>query len=458
MKAKLLALTLALLCLLSAFPPVPLGAEEALPYQILVNRAANTVTVYTLDDAGAYTVPLKAMVCSTGRAGHETPLGTYSVLPLKKEWCLMYDGTYGQYTTAFNGDILFHSICYWAPNPEWMIAEEYNLLGSFASLGCVRLQTADAKWIFDNCAPGTVVIVYDDPDNPGPLGKPETLVPWISPEMDNGWDPTDPRPENPWPALLASELRVEPRTLRLQAGESAAMTWSVEPASAAALRPVWTSENEAVAAVADGTVVAMGEGTTRVTARVGNVENHCTVTVSGSLLPLDDLVPGAWYYGEVRYACEHGLMSGTWERQFSPDAPVSCAAAVQALYNLYLSEGGEKRKTGGEWYAPALAWAEESGISEGLALASDPERELSRQELAALLYGYERAVRGAEPKGSATATAGYADAEAIEAELLPAMRWAVSAGILKGTGGTLEPGAALTRVQLAAMLHRWMEI
>ena len=87
-----------------------------------------------------------------------------------------------------------------------------------------------------------------------------------------------------------------------------------------------------------------------------------------------------------------------------------------------------------------------------------PARILLALTLAALLSGYERAVRGAEPKGSATATAGYADAEAIEAELLPAMRWAVSAGILKGTGGTLEPGAALTRVQLAAMLHRWREI
>ena len=147
------------------------AGTNSLPYEIKVNRKMNTVTVYTQDKAGNYTVPYKAMICSTGRLGHATPLGSYSVTSVKKEWCLMFDGTYGQYSTQFYGNYLFHSICYTAPDPATMLAQEYNMLGGVASLGCVRLQTADAKWIYDNCAPGTRVTIYDS-DDPGPLGKP----------------------------------------------------------------------------------------------------------------------------------------------------------------------------------------------------------------------------------------------------------------------------------------------
>ena len=56
------------------------------PYYIMVNRAQNTVTIYGLDEAGYYTVPVKAMVCSVGRQGHGTPRGTFAITGTKKEW------------------------------------------------------------------------------------------------------------------------------------------------------------------------------------------------------------------------------------------------------------------------------------------------------------------------------------------------------------------------------------
>ena len=84
------------------------------------------------------------------------------------------------------------------------MTEEYNGLGAPASLGCVRLQTADAKWIYDNVARGTKVTIYDG-DDPGPLGKPDKLVEHIPEEAANGWDPTDPREDNPWHALLSGQ-------------------------------------------------------------------------------------------------------------------------------------------------------------------------------------------------------------------------------------------------------------
>ena len=138
------------------------------------------------------------MICSTGRAGHETPVGDFAVMSFKAPWCYMIDGSYGQYATGFlEGGYLFHTICYTAKDKSKMMRDEYNMLGDFASAGCVRLQTADAKWIFDNCEVGTGVTVYDGEDA-GPLGKPEKAVPEITDENDNGWDPTDPDPDNPW--------------------------------------------------------------------------------------------------------------------------------------------------------------------------------------------------------------------------------------------------------------------
>ena len=173
------------------------------PYYIMVNRAQSTVTVYGLDEDGYYTVPVKAMICSTGRKGHATPAGTFTIGG-RWTWVHMLDDSYGQYCTQIKGNILFHSVCYTEKDPSTLMTEEYNGLGAPASLGCVRLQTVDAKWIYDNCARGTKVTIYDDAENPGPLGKPEKLIPSISQEQANGWDPTDPREANPWPKLMAA--------------------------------------------------------------------------------------------------------------------------------------------------------------------------------------------------------------------------------------------------------------
>ena len=176
----------------------PAGRALSHTYYIMVNRQMNTVTVYTKDEDGAFTVPYKAMICSTGRAGHETPTGNFAVMSFKAQWCYMVDGSYGQYATGFlEGGYLFHTICYTAKDKSTMMRDEYNMLGDFASAGCVRLQTADAKWIYDNCEVGTGVTVYDGPEA-GPLGKPAKAVDKIDETNDNGWDPTDPDPDNPW--------------------------------------------------------------------------------------------------------------------------------------------------------------------------------------------------------------------------------------------------------------------
>lgn len=164
------------------------------PYYIRVNREANCVTVYTYDEAGNYTVPVKAMTCSVGLNGN-TPLGV-SKISDKYVWRLLFGDVYGHYAVRFNGHIMFHSVPYMTPSNDTLKEGQFNMLGQPASLGCVRLCVADVKWIYDNCAKSTIVEVYDSPD-PGPLGKPS--VPQISANSPfRGWDPTDPNPNNPW--------------------------------------------------------------------------------------------------------------------------------------------------------------------------------------------------------------------------------------------------------------------
>ncbi|MBR0172957.1 MAG: L,D-transpeptidase [Lachnospiraceae bacterium] len=186
-----------------------MNSDTAFPYYVKVNRMANTVTVYGMDSDGAYTVPYKAFVCS---AGEYTPLGTYRT-STKARWLALVGGVWGQYTTRITGPYWFHSVPYFTQTESDIEYLEYNKLGNLASLGCIRMTVEDVKWIYDACPAGTTVELYDDPDNPGPLGKP--VPPLIGTESEKrGWDPTDPHPDNPWRQLYAPSYPQQAETGR----------------------------------------------------------------------------------------------------------------------------------------------------------------------------------------------------------------------------------------------------
>ena len=165
------------------------------PYYTEVIRNQNTVIVYGLDDNNEYTKIVKVMPCSVGRSGQETPTGTFTTSD-KYRWGGLYGGVWGQYSTRIVSDILFHSVPYFSQNPGDLEWEEYNKLGSPASLGCVRMTVRDVKWLFENCPSGMTVKIYDG-ELPSGVSKPS--APKIDGESPNkGWDPTDPDPNNPW--------------------------------------------------------------------------------------------------------------------------------------------------------------------------------------------------------------------------------------------------------------------
>lgn len=162
-------------------------------YYIKINYTANVITVYEKDNDGKYTKPVKAIVCSTGKA---TPTSGVYRTSSKYRWHQLNGGVWGQYCTRITGHILFHSVPYSAKSPDTLKFGAYDKLGTKASAGCIRVTVADAIWLYSNCASGTQVEFYSS-SNPGPLGKP-TAKKVSSNVQCRNWDPTDPDSNNPW--------------------------------------------------------------------------------------------------------------------------------------------------------------------------------------------------------------------------------------------------------------------
>lgn len=179
---------------------------DSTDYSIQVNTAQNVTIVYSKDADGNLT-PLRVIACSTGRRdGHETPEGEFYlgewIIGPANEWCYMADGTEGLYAyriiDGVYNDIMFHSVPYYETDHGTLEYEEYNKLGNYASMGCIRMCCADVRWLGQLCAGGTEVIVYYDENEVLPMEKPTPLFIPETVEEVRGWDPTDPDSENPW--------------------------------------------------------------------------------------------------------------------------------------------------------------------------------------------------------------------------------------------------------------------
>ena len=163
-------------------------------YYTEVIRNQNTVIVYGLDSNNEYTKVVKVFPCSVG-LNNGTPTGTFKTSD-KYVWRALFGNVYGQYATRVNGHILFHSVPYTSQSKNSLEWEEYNKLGTAASMGCIRMAVADVKWIYDNCPSGMTVKIYDG-ELPKGIEKP-TATKIDSSSPNKGWDPTDPDKNNPW--------------------------------------------------------------------------------------------------------------------------------------------------------------------------------------------------------------------------------------------------------------------
>lgn len=163
-------------------------------YYIEVNCKEQNVIVYIADENGEYTIPIKKMICSTGK---DTPQsGTFNISN-KYEWRYLVGNVYGQYATRITGQILFHSVPYKKKDKSSLEYWEYDKLGEPASKGCVRLTVEDAKWIYDNCQSGTRVEFVNKEETSNIKANVPLKITNVDEEL-KGWDPTDPDENNPW--------------------------------------------------------------------------------------------------------------------------------------------------------------------------------------------------------------------------------------------------------------------
>lgn len=143
--------------------PRPTPVPTPVPYAITVDVRNQVTIVYGRDDNGAFTVPVRRMICSTGMKATPSDVGEWELNGRKARWAYFPAwGSHAQYWTRINANIAFHSVIYRKVDYQALSVKSYNMLGQRASHGCIRLLVSDAKWIYDNIEEGVVVTVTED--------------------------------------------------------------------------------------------------------------------------------------------------------------------------------------------------------------------------------------------------------------------------------------------------------
>lgn len=165
---------------------------------------------------------------------------------------------------------------------------------------------------------------------------------------------------------------------------------------------------------------------------------------AGSKADFADVKSGEWYADAVQYVADKGLMSGTGNGSFSPNAPTTRAMLMTVLARY----AGEDTTGGATWYEKGMNWAKANGVSDG----TNPNANITREQLVTMLY---RCADSPAADGSLTA---FADNATVNPYAVSAMQWAVANGIVNGSNGRLNPQNNATRAEVAAILMRFCEM
>ena len=178
--------------------------------------------------------------------------------------------------------------------------------------------------------------------------------------------------------------------------------------------------------------------------------------------PFTDVSEKDWFYSDVMFVYENGLMLGTSKALFSPHGTATRGMMATILWRMEGSPAPKGKNSftdveAGKWYADAITWTAENGIFAGYGKDKfGPDDPITREQLAAIFYryadykGYDLTVKGNLDK--------FKDADKITDYAKTAMQWAVGSGLMKGkSGNLLDPQGTATRAEIAAMLHRFIE-
>lgn len=181
--------------------------------------------------------------------------------------------------------------------------------------------------------------------------------------------------------------------------------------------------------------------------------------------PFADVNAGDWFYRDVLFSYEKGLMSGMDAAAFAPYANTTRAQIAVIFYRMEGSPAveGENsftdvvRGSGTAWFYDAVTWAQQNGIMGGYGNSSfAPNDPITREQLAAIFYRYAQ-YKGYDTTQGGMAIREFDDYESISDYAMGAMAWAVNTGLVKGDSNLLYPKGTATRAEIAALFHRFAE-
>lgn len=181
--------------------------------------------------------------------------------------------------------------------------------------------------------------------------------------------------------------------------------------------------------------------------------------------PFADVNAGDWFYRDVLFSYEKGLISGMDTAVFAPYANTTRAQIAVIFYRMEGSPAveGENsftdvvRDSGTAWFYDAVTWAQKNGIMGGYGNSSfAPNDPITREQLAAIFYRYAQ-YKGYDTTQGGMAIREFDDYESISDYAMGAMAWAVNTGLVKGDSNLLYPKGTATRAEIAALFHRFAE-
>lgn len=181
-------------------------------------------------------------------------------------------------------------------------------------------------------------------------------------------------------------------------------------------------------------------------------------------LPFTDVKNTDWCFSEVARVYADGIMGGTSNTTFSPAGTLTRGQVVAMLYRMAGSPAVTANTTGfsdvdnGAYYADAVKWASGKEIVGGYADGTfAPNRAITREQLAAILYRYAKASGADVSVGEDTNLLSYKDFQSVGQYAVPALQWAVGSGLIGGTtNAMLSPKGTATRAQAAVILVRFV--
>ena len=193
--------------------------------------------------------------------------------------------------------------------------------------------------------------------------------------------------------------------------------------------------------------------------------NHFTVYgIAEKPAPVFTDIKGHWAEDDILFVASRGLLNGTGDKVFSPNSSMTRGMFVTALYRLAgnpqaSGEGAAFTDVpGGAYYAGAVRWASSKSIVSGTtATTFAPDRAVTRQEMAAIMANYAKAMGYTLPRTREAVT--FADNGSIASWAKEAVKAMQMAGVISGKDGNrFDPTGTATRAEVSAVLHRYVEL